>query len=303
MKNISYWFSNIFNALSVGSIYILIAMGLVITFGLMKIINMAHGEFIMLGAYTTYVIQNVFEKYWKSFFDYYILVAIPVAFIVGFLIGVFIEKTIVKRLYERTLDSLLLTWGISLILQQLVRNIFGAPNVEVKTPQWMSKQINFASHLFIPSRRLFILVVAISLLILMFILLNKTVIGLRIKAVLQNREIASALGINSEEIDSLSFGIGTGLAGVAGCCLTILGPIGPSMGTNYIIDAFMIVILGGMGYLPGVIISSLIIGFLKTFFELNMSTTMAKVLIFIIIILILQFKPHGLYYRPERSAV
>ena len=286
--------TQLFNGLSLGSILLLVALGLAITFGLMNIINMAHGEFIMIGAYTTYVLQQVFIQYLpQSAFDYYFILAIPLSFLVAALIGLVMEKTIVRFLYERPLDSLLATWGVSLILQQAARSIFGAPNVAVVAPEWLNGRLILAGVTF-PYKRLFILALVLTSIILLFLYLFKTPSGRRMKAVTLNRDMASCLGVSTRKVDSTAFALGSGFAGIAGCSLTLIGSIGPTLGTAYIVDAFMIVILGGVGKLKGTILAALMLGILSTFVELSTSATIAKVIVFAFIILFLQWKPTGL---------
>lgn len=284
----------VFNGISLGSIFLLIALGLAITFGQMNIINMAHGEFIMIGAYTTYVLQQSFIKYFpESAFTYYFILAIPLSFIVAASLGWLMEKTVVQFLYKRPVDSLLATWGISLILQQVARSIFGAPNVAVVAPNWLNDGLVIAGVTF-PYKRLFIIGLVLLTICLLFFYLYKTSSGRRIKAVTLNRDMASCLGISTRRVDSTAFALGSGLAGIAGCSLTLLGSIGPTLGTNYIVDAFMIVVLGGVGKLKGTILAALIIGIFSTFIEFSTSATIAKVIIFAFIIIFLQWKPTGI---------
>lgn len=284
----------IFNGFSLGSIFLLIALGLAITFGQMNIINMAHGEFIMIGAYTTYVLQQIFIKSFpENAFTYYFILAIPLSFIVAASIGWLMEKSVVQFLYKRPVDSLLATWGISLILQQVARSIFGAPNVAVVAPNWLNDGLIISGVTF-PYKRLFIIGLVILTICLLFLYLYKTSSGRRMKAVTLNRDMASCLGISTRRVDSTAFALGSGLAGIAGCSLTLLGSIGPTLGTNYIVDAFMIVVLGGVGKLKGTIVAALIIGIFSTFIEFSTSATIAKVIIFALIIIFLQWKPTGI---------
>lgn len=286
--------TQLFNGISLGSILILIAIGLAVTFGLMNIINMAHGELIMAGAYTTYVTQQLFLSYLPaSLFSYYFLIAIIMAFAVAALIGIVIEKVIVRRLYDRPLDSLLATWGVSLILQQAARSIFGAPNVAVKSPEWLTGGVTLFSVTF-PYKRLFILALVLFTLALLGFYLFKTSAGRRMQAVTLNRSMASCLGVSVRKTDTLAFALGSGLAGIAGSSLTLLGSIGPTLGSSYLIDAFMIVILGGIGRLKGTIIGAVTVGLLSTFVEYSTSATIAKVVVFACIILFLQWRPSGL---------
>ncbi|MFW2106661.1 urea ABC transporter permease subunit UrtB [Bacillus spizizenii] len=286
--------TQLFNGISLGSILILIAIGLAVTFGLMNIINMAHGELIMAGAYTTYVVQQLFLSYLPaSLFSYYFLFAIIMAFAVAALIGIVIEKVIVRRLYDRPLDSLLATWGVSLILQQAARSIFGAPNVAVKSPEWLTGGVTLFSVTF-PYKRLFILALVLFTLALLGFYLFKTSAGRRMQAVTLNRSMASCLGVSVRKTDTLAFELGSGLAGIAGSTLTLLGSIGPTLGSSYLVDAFMIVILGGIGKLKGTIIGAVTVGLLSTFVEYSTSATIAKVVVFAFIILFLQWRPSGL---------
>ncbi|MEC1635915.1 urea ABC transporter permease subunit UrtB [Bacillus mojavensis] len=286
--------TQLFNGISLGSILILIAIGLAVTFGLMNIINMAHGELIMAGAYTTYVVQQLFLSYLPaSLFSYYFLIAIIMAFAVAAFIGIVIEKGIVRRLYDRPLDSLLATWGVSLILQQAARSIFGAPNVAVKSPEWLTGGVTLFSVTF-PYKRLFILALVLFTLALLGFYLFKTSAGRRMQAVTLNRSMASCLGISVRKTNTLAFALGSGLAGIAGSSLTLLGSIGPTLGSSYLVDAFMIVILGGIGKLKGTTIGAVLVGLLSTFVEYSASATIAKVVVFAFIILFLQWRPSGL---------
>jgi urea transport system permease protein len=284
----------LFNGISLGSILLLIALGLAITFGQMKIINMAHGEFIMIGAYTTYVLQQAFIQHLpEAAFGYYFVLAIPLAFIIAALFGLIMEKTVVRFLYDRPSDSLLATWGVSLILQQAARSIFGAPNVAVVSPEWLNGGMALAG-VTLPYKRLFIIGLVLMSILVLFLYLYKTSSGRRMKAVTLNRNMASCLGVSTRRVDSLAFALGSGFAGLAGCSLTLLGSIGPALGTAYIVDAFMIVILGGVGKLKGTILAALTLGILSTLVELSTSATIAKVVAFAFIILFLQWRPTGI---------
>jgi urea transport system permease protein len=285
--------TQLFNGLSLGSILLLIALGLAITFGQMNIINMAHGEFIMIGAYTTYVLQQAFLNYLpQAAFGYYFVLTIPLAFIIAAVIGFIMERTVIQFLYKRPLDSLLATWGISLILQQSARMIFGAPNVAVIAPNWLNGGLTLFDVTF-PYKRLFIIGLVLISITFLFLYLYKTSSGRRMKAVTLNRDMAACLGISTSRVDSLAFSLGSGFAGMAGCCLALLGSIGPTLGTAYIVDAFMIVILGGIGRLNGTILAAVTLGILSTFIELSTSATIAKVIVFSFIIIFLQWKPTG----------
>ena len=292
----------IFNGISVSSILVLAALGLAITFGLMKVINMAHGEFIMIGAYVTYLMQNLFVAYLdKSLFGLYFILAIPAAFMVSGLIGFVLEGTVIRHLYNRPLDSILATWGVSLVLQQLARTIFGAPNVDVKSPGWLDGGLVISQGLQLPYKRLFIIALVIACIIGMFVLLYKSKTGRRIRAVMQNREMAESMGINTRRVDAYTFAVGSGLAGIAGCALTLLGSIGSTLGTNYIVDTFMVVVLGGVGTLLGTAAGGLLIGTANTTLEFFTNTSLGKVLVFILIIAFLQWRPKGLFNISSRA--
>ena len=281
----------IFNGISVSSIFILAALGLAITFGLMKIINMAHGEFIMIGAYTTYLIQNLFSDYLpESVFDVYYFVAIPCSFLVAGIIGYLLERTIICHLYGRSLDSILATWGVSLFLQQLARSIFGAPNGSL-----------VLFNMQFPYKRLFIIALVIFAIACIYILLFKTNYGRKIRAVMQNRTMAASLGINTRRIDAYTFAFGSGIAGIAGTALSLLGSIGPTLGTNYIVDTFMVVVLGGVGTLIGTISGGFIIGMSNTTFEFFTDASLGKVIVFTLVILFLQWRPKGLFSIKSRA--
>lgn len=292
----------IFNGISVSSILMLAALGLAITFGLMKIINMAHGELIMIGAYVTYLVQNIFIKYLdKSVFSLYYIFALPCAFLIAGLVGYFLEITIIKRLYGRPLDSLLATWGVSLILQQLARSIFGAPNVDVKSPGWLDGGIVVLGDLQLPYKRLFIMALVVACIVGVYLFLYRTGYGRKIRAVMQNRPMAESLGINTRRIDSITFAIGAGLAGIAGYALTLLGSIGPTLGTNYIVDTFMVVVLGGVGRIVGTVAGASAIGIGNTTFEFFTNASLGKVLVFLMVIIFLQWKPQGFFTINSRA--
>ncbi|TWH45031.1 urea ABC transporter permease subunit UrtB [Sporomusa sp. KB1] len=292
----------LFNGISVSSIYVLAALGLAITFGLMKVINMAHGEFIMIGAYVTYVIQNIFLSYVdKSLFGLYFVVAIPAAFVIAGAMGLLLESLVIKHLYGRPLDSMLATWGISLVLQQLARSIFGAPNVDVKSPAWLDGALLLTQGVQLPHKRLFIIALVIACIIGMSVLLYKSKYGIWIRAVMQNREMAASLGINTRLVDAYTFAVGSGIAGIAGCALTLLGSIGSTLGTYYIVDTFMVVVLGGVGTLLGTVAGGLVIGTANTTFEFFTNTSIGKVLVFTLVIMFLQWRPKGLFTVNSRS--
>jgi urea transport system permease protein len=292
----------LFNGVSISSILLLISLGLAITFGLMKVINMAHGEFIMIGAYAAYITQNLFKSIMpEQLFGYYYVIAIPVAFIIAFCIGYLLEFLLIRFLYGRPLDSLLATWGVGMILQQLARNIFGAQNVAVDSPSWLNGGWNVTEGLVLPYKRLFIIALVISVLVMMYMYIYRSHAGRNMRAVMQNREMATCLGISTRRVDGMTFAIGSGIAGIAGCALSLLGPIGPALGTYYIVDAFMVVVLGGVGKLVGTVIGAFGIGVFNTFFEYWTTASIGKVLVFACIMAFLQWKPMGLVTMRTRS--
>lgn len=293
--------TQLFNGISLGSVLIMIGLGLSITFGLMNVINMSHGEMIMIGAYTTYLTQLLFTRM-TPFGDTYLIFAILFSFAIAALFGLILEKTLIRFLYGRPLDSLLATWGVSLILQQMARSIFGAPNVAVIAPVWLEGGIRLSEDVILPYKRLFIIGMVIISLIGLYLLLYKSRVGLKIRAIMQNRDMAACLGIKARSIDSITFAIGSGIAGVAGAALTLLGPIGPTLGTNYIVDAFIVVVLGGVGKLKGVVFAGLGLGLINTFFEYFTTTTLAKVILFLLVIAFLQWKPSGLVVLRSRTS-
>lgn len=292
----------IFNGISVSSILLLAAIGLAITFGLMGVINMAHGELIMIGAYTTYVVQTIFKANLpEKYFDFYCPVAIIMSFIVAAAVGFILEKLVICHLYGRTEDSLLVTWGVSLVLQQLARSIFGSPNVGVVAPEFLENNIKITDVIALPYKRLMILSIAILCIVGVYLLMYKTRQGRNIRAVMQNRNMAESLGVNTKFIDAMTFSIGSGLAGLAGCALSWIGSIGPSLGTNYIVDAFMTVVVGGAGSIIGTVFGSVFIGTGGTTFEFLTTTSIGKVLIFACVVIVLQFKPKGLFSINNRA--
>lgn len=292
----------IFNGISVSSIFLLASLGLAITFGLMGVINMAHGEFIMIGAYTAYVVQNLFRACLPAeMFDWYVAAALPASFLMAALFGAALERLVICRLYGRTEDSLLVTWGVSLVLQQLARSIFGAPNVGVDAPSFMGGSLRITAALSLPYKRLFILAIALACLGGVYWLMYKSRQGRNIRAVMQNRNMAACLGVNTRRIDAATFAIGSGLAGLAGCALTWIGPIGPTLGTNYIVDTFMAVVVGGAGSIIGTVFGSTFIGVGGTAFEFLTNASVGKVLIFLCIIILLQFKPKGIFEVKNRA--
>ncbi|HCT72821.1 MULTISPECIES: urea ABC transporter permease subunit UrtB [Psychrobacter] len=292
---ISTWIGHLFTGLSTASVLLLAALGLAITFGLLGVINMAHGELIMIGAYSTYVVQNLFQAHFPSMTGWYLVAAIPVAFLVSAIIGMVIERIIIRPLYGRELETLLATFGVSLILMQLVRMIFGAQNVEVSNVDWLSGAYQVSSSLVLPFNRIAIIGFTIIILMLLVYLLNKTRFGLFVRAVTQNRQMARAVGISSARIDMLAFGLGSGLAGLAGCALAQVGNVGPDLGQTYIIDAFLVVVVGGVGQVWGAVLASLGLGISGTVLEIGIGAVMAKIVLLVLVILFIQKRPQGLF--------
>ncbi|WP_414632478.1 urea ABC transporter permease subunit UrtB [Acinetobacter sp. UBA6720] len=291
----SEWAGHVFSGFSTASILLLAALGLAITYGLLGVINMAHGELIMIGAYTTYVVQSLFKTYLGSYVDWYLIAAIPAAFVVSALIGMLIERTVIRPLYGRQLETLLATFGVSLILMQLVRMIFGAQNVEVSNISWLSGGIALSPSLMLPYNRIAIIVFTVAVLLLLVYLLNKTRFGLFVRAVTQNRQMARAVGIRSSRIDMMAFGLGSGLAGLAGCALAQVGNVGPDLGQNYIIDAFLVVVVGGVGQVWGAVLAALGLGISGTILEIGMGAVLAKIILLVLVILFIQKRPQGLF--------
>ncbi|ERS03422.1 branched-chain amino acid ABC transporter permease [Acinetobacter sp. COS3] len=291
----SEWSGHVFSGLSTASILLLAALGLAITYGLLGVINMAHGELIMIGAYTTYVVQSFFKTHFAGLVDWYLLAAIPAAFLVSALIGMLIERTVIRPLYGRQLETLLATFGVSLILMQAVRMIFGAQNVEVSNVAWLSGGIAVTPSLMLPYNRIAIIGFTIAVLLLLLFLLNKTRFGLFVRAVTQNRQMARAVGIRSARIDMMAFGLGSGLAGLAGCALAQVGNVGPDLGQNYIIDAFLVVVVGGVGQVWGAVLAALGLGISGTVLEIGLGAVLAKIILLVLVILFIQKRPQGLF--------
>lgn len=290
-----------FTGISIGAVLLLIALGLSLTFGQMNVINMAHGEFIMAGAYTTYVLQKSITGAGMS-----LLVALPVAFLVAGALGALLEWLLIRRLYLRPLDTLLVTWGVSLMLQQLARDIFGAPNVQTRAPDILTGNLTLIGGddpLTVANSRLFILGLAVAAVVALSLTLRLTPLGRRIRGVVQNRDLAEVSGIATERVDRTAFFIGSGLAGVAGVALTLVGPIGPTMGTNVIIDAFLVIVVGGIGQLKGTVIVAFVLGVLQSVLEYSTTVSVAKVLVLVGIVAVLQWRPQGLYTLRTRSLV
>ncbi len=288
----------LFFGLSLGSVLVLAAIGLAITFGVMGVINMAHGELIMLGAYTTYLVQLAMP----NAIDYSLFVAIPMAFVVAGLFGVAIERGVIRFLYGRPLETLLATFGISLVLQQLVRTTISAQNVIVENPSWMSGSLQLNPALSLTFNRLYIFIFALIVFVALLLVLKRTALGLQVRAVSQNRAMARAMGVRSGRVDALTFGLGAGIAGVAGVALSQLTNVGPNMGQAYIIDSFMVVVFGGVGNLWGTLVGGLSLGVANKFMEPWTGAVLAKILVLVFIILFIQWRPRGLFPQRGRAA-
>jgi urea transport system permease protein len=296
------WAGHVFYGISLGSVLLLAALGLAITFGLMRVINMAHGELLMIGAYTTFVVQNFFAKNLPGALDWYILAAIPAAFIASFSVGVLMERTVIRFLYGRPLETLLATWGISLALIQTVRLIFGSSNVTVANPSWLSGGVDLLPGVVITYSRTAVILFAIVVVTFTWALMNKTPMGLRVRAVQQNREMAAAMGIKTKSVDMITFGFGSGIAGLGGVALSQIGNVGPELGQGYIVDSFMVVVLGGVGKLAGTIAGSMGLGVVNKLLEPAAGAVLGKIIILGLIILFIQKRPQGIFAMKGRAA-
>lgn len=291
---ISLILSGVFNGLSVASILLLISIGLAITFGLMDVINMAHGQFIMIGAYVAYMCGNVAATlFGSSGAGNAFVVALPASFFIAAAIGWLLERGLIRFLYKRPLDTLLATWGVGLIFQQAAKNIFGAPNVNVRVPGWLGGTLQLGTLLALSYARLFILGLAIVALLGVYAYLFRTSRGRLVRAVMQDRSMADCLGVRTERVDAFTFALGTGLAGLAGAALCLLGPVGPFIGIDYIVQAFMVVVLGGVGQLIGTVGAATAIGGLSSVFNLVYSVSIGEVIVFAAVIAFLQLRPAG----------
>ncbi|MFJ3073921.1 urea ABC transporter permease subunit UrtB [Pseudomonas sp. NPDC087029] len=284
-----------FSGLSLGSILLLAALGLAITFGLLGVINMAHGEMLMLGAYSTYMVQVLLQRYAPGAIEFYPLIALPVAFAVSAGVGMALERTVIRHLYGRPLETLLATWGISLILIQAIRLLFGAQNVEVSNPAWLSGGIQLLPNLVLPYNRLVIIGFALAVVLLTWLLLNRTRLGLNVRAVTQNRNMAACCGVPTGRVDMLAFGLGSGIAGLGGVALSQVGNVGPDLGQGYIIDSFLVVVLGGVGQLAGSLWAAFGLGIANKLLEPQIGAVLGKILILALVILFIQKRPQGLF--------
>ncbi|MSP20688.1 MAG: urea ABC transporter permease subunit UrtB [Alphaproteobacteria bacterium] len=292
---------NILQGISLGSVLMLAAIGLAITFGVMGIINMAHGEMVMLGAYTTYVVQMAFRQYLPEGLDYAVLVAIPAAFAVSGLVGIAMERGVIRFLYGRPLETLLATWGISLILQQAVRSIFGPTNMQVTSPPWMSGAIDLAGGVVVTYNRIWIIVFALLVFGGLILIQRRSFFGLQMRAVTQNRRMARSMGIRSGWVDALTFGLGSGIAGMAGVALSQIDNVSPNLGQSYIVDSFMVVVFGGVGNLWGTLVGAFGFGIVNKFLEPYAGAVLGKILVLVAIVLFIQWRPRGMFALKGRA--
>jgi urea transport system permease protein len=291
----------VFQGLSLGSVLLLAAMGLAITFGVMGVINMAHGEMVMIGAYTTFVIQQVLMSVMPAAMDYSILIAIPAAFLVAGALGVALERGVIRHLYGRPLETLLMTWGLSMILQQAVRSLFGPTNHDVAQPSWMTGAIELSGGITITQNRIWIILFGLAVLFGIVLITRYTTFGLQMRAVTQNRRMASAMGIRTGRIDALTFGLGSGIAGMAGVALSQIDNVSPNLGQAYIVDSFMVVVFGGVGNLWGTLLGSALLGVINKFLEPYAGAVLGKILVLVGIILFIQRRPRGLFALKGRA--
>ena len=294
------WLNQLVQGLMLGGYYALLACGLSFMFGVMGIINMAHGEMVMIGAYVTFVVQEVIRTSYPALFDYSLLIALPLAFLMAGLIGVLIERTIIRFLYGRPLETLLATWGLSLVIQQAVRTMFGPTNREVGNPSWMSGAFEIG-QMTITYNRLWIVVFTIAVFFILLGMLRFTALGLEMRAVTQNRRMAASMGIPTSRVDALTFGLGSGIAGIAGVALSQIDNVSPNLGQSYIIDSFMVVVFGGVGNLWGTLVGALTLGIANKFLEPFAGAVLAKITILILIILFIQKRPRGMFALKGRA--
>ena len=291
---------NAWYGLSLGSVLLLAAIGLAITFGVMGVINMAHGEMVMLGAYVTFVVQEIFRAKFPALEDYSLVFAVPLAFVFAGLVGILIEQGIIRFLYGRPLETLLATWGLSLILQQSVRTAFGPTNKEVSNPTWMSGAFELG-QITITYNRLWIICFTLAVFVALLGLLRWTRLGLEMRAVTQNRAMAASMGIRTGRVDALTFGLGSGIAGIAGVALSQIDNVSPNLGQGYIIDSFMVVVFGGVGNLWGTLVGAFTLGIANKFLEPFAGAVLGKIAILVLIILFIQKRPRGLFALKGRA--
>ena len=301
-RSLALWdiVQNVWYGLSLGSVLLLAAIGLAITFGVMGVINMAHGEMVMIGAYTTYVVQEYITSTFPELADYSLAFAVPAAFIFTGFVGLIIERVVIRYLYGRPLETLLATWGVSLILQQAVRSYFGPTNREVRNPSWMSGTFDFGG-LAITWNRLWIIVFSVVVFLTLLMLLKRSAFGLQMRAVTQNRRMASSMGIRTGWVDAFTFALGSGIAGMAGVALSQIDNVSPNLGQSYIIDSFMVVVFGGVGNLWGTLVGAISLGILNKFLEPYAGAVLGKILVLVLIILFIQKKPRGLFALKGRA--
>lgn len=293
----------LFAGLSLGSVLLLAALGLAITYGLMGVINLAHGELMMIGAYATYVVQQLFRTpALAPWFDFYLIAAIPFAFATAALVGAVLERLVIRHLYGRALETLLATWGISLILMQAVRSLFGAQNVAVENPAWMSGGLVISSNLVLPWNRLAIIVFAAAVLVAVGLVILRTRLGLFVRAATQNRTMARCMGVPTLRTDTLAFSLGAGIAGLAGCALSQIGNVGPDLGQAYIVDSFLVVVVGGVGQLSGAVVAALGLGVFNKILEGMSGAVIAKIILLVAVIVFIQKRPQGIFALRGRSA-
>lgn len=293
--DIADFVGKVFSGLSLGSILLLAALGLAITYGVMGVINMAHGELLMIGAYATYAMQSLFRAYLPGYLDWYVLAAVPVAFFAAAAVGILLERTVIRRLYGRPLETLLATWGLSLILIQAARVFFGAQNVEVANPTWMSGGIEVLPNIVLPLNRIVIIGFSLFVLSLVWVLMNKTRLGMFVRAVTQNRPMAGCVGVPTSRVDTLAFGLGAGIAGLGGVALSQIANVGPDMGQGYIVDSFLVVVVGGVGQLAGAVWAALGLGVIAKFLEGWTGAVIAKIAVLVFVIIFIQRRPQGLF--------
>jgi len=291
-----------FQGLSLGSVLLLAAIGLAITFGVMGVINMAHGEMVMLGAYTTFVVQQIIRGWAPELMEVSVLIAVPLAFLVSGAVGVGLERGIIRHLYGRPIETLLMTWGVSMILQQTVRVAFGASNREVTSPSWMSGTMEIVSGVALTQNRVVIILFGLIVFALVVLITQKTWFGLQMRAVTQNRAMAASMGIRTGRIDALTFGLGSGIAGMAGVALAQIDNVSPNLGQGYIVDSFMVVVFGGVGNLLGLLLGSSVLGVVSKFLEPFAGAVLGKIFVLVAIIVFIQFRPRGLFALKGRAA-
>jgi urea transport system permease protein len=295
------FFGRVFSGLSLASILLLAALGLAVTYGVMGVINMAHGEFLMVGAYSAYAMERLFARVLPGHEAAYVLAAVPVAFAAAFAVGVAVERTVVRHLYGRPLETLLASWGVALFLIQVARLVFGAQNVQVPNPAWMSGGIEPMTGFVLPWNRVVIIAFSLGVLLVVWLLLNCTRLGLFVRAVTQNRAMAGCVGVSTRRVDTLAFGLGAGIAGLGGVALSQIANVGPEMGQGYIIDSFLVVVIGGVGQLAGAVWAALGLGLLSKFLEASAGAVIAKILILVLIVLVIQKRPQGLFALKGRT--